>query len=107
MLFRSRQFMLGFDVLVTPTMPIAAFGAGQLSPGPLGPQAWVNWTPFSYPFNLTQQPASSVNCGFTATGLPIGVQIVGRMFEDAGVLRASVALEAVLGIWDKRPAMAV
>lgn len=104
---RMRQFMLGFDVLVTPTMPIAAFGAGQLSPGPLGPQAWVNWTPFSYPFNLTQQPASSVNCGFTATGLPIGVQIVGRMFDDAGVLRASVALEAALGIWDKRPAMAV
>ena len=103
---RMRQFMLGYDLLVTPTMPIAAFAAGQLSPGPLGPQAWVNWTPFSYPFNLTQQPASSVNCGFTAAGLPIGLQIVGPMFDDAAVLRASAALEAALGIWDQHPAMA-
>jgi len=103
---RMRQFMTGYDLLVTPTMPIAAFAAGQLSPGPLGPQAWVNWTPFSYPFNLTQQPASSLNCGFTAAGLPIGVQIVGRMFDDACVMRASAALEAALGIWDQRPAMA-
>ena len=102
---RMRQFMLNYDLMVTPTMPIAAFAAGQLSPGPLGAQAWVNWTPFSYPFNLTQQPASSLNCGFTTAGLPIGVQIIGRMFEDAAVLRASAAVEAVLAIWDRRPAM--
>ena len=103
---QMRQFMTGYDLLVTPTMPIAAFDAGQLSPGLPGPQAWVNWTPFSYPFNLTQQPASSLNCGFTSAGLPIGVQIVGRMFDDPGVLRASAALESALGLWDQRPAMA-
>ena len=101
-----RQFMTGYDLLITPTMPIAAFGAGQLAPGPVGPQSWVNWTPFSYPFNLTQQPTSSLNCGFTAAGLPIGVQIVGPMFDDMGVLRASAALETALGLWDRRPPIA-
>ncbi len=103
---QMRLFMQRFDMLVTPTTPIAAFDAGQLAPGPLGPQAWVNWTPFSYPFNLTQQPASSVNCGFTDTGLPIGLQIVGRMFDDAGVLRASKAVEGALGLLHHRPPMA-
>ena len=104
---QMRQFMLNYDILITPTMPIAAFDAGQLSPGPLGPQAWVNWTPFSYPFNLTQQPAASVNCGFTLTGLPIGLQIVGGMFDDRAVMRASAALEAALDITDLHPKMAI
>ena len=103
---QMRLFMQRFDLLVTPTMPIAAFETGVLAPGPLGPQAWVNWTPFSYPFNLTQQPAASVNCGFTAAGMPIGLQIVGRMFDDAGVLGASVAIEAALGLLHHRPPMA-
>lgn len=104
---QMRQFMEGFDVLVTPTMPIPAFAAGELSPYPVGPRAWLDWTPFSYPFNLTQQPASSLNCGFTAAGLPIGLQIVGRMFDDRTVLRASAAVETALALWDRRPAMAV
>ena len=55
--------------------------------------AWLGWTPFSYPFNLTQQPAASINCGFTAAGLPVGLQIAGRMYDDAGVLAAAHAVE--------------
>jgi aspartyl-tRNA(Asn)/glutamyl-tRNA(Gln) amidotransferase subunit A len=102
-----RQFMQRFDLLVTPTMPVAAFEAGLLAPGPLGPQAWVNWTPFSYPFNLTGQPAASLNCGFTDAGLPMGLQIAGPMFDDSGVLRASAAVEAALGLLHHRPAMAL
>ena len=66
-----RQFMQGYDALLTPTMPIAAFEAGKLQPAdPDSKGKWVNWTPFSYPFNLTQQPAASVPCGFTKAGLP-------------------------------------
>jgi aspartyl-tRNA(Asn)/glutamyl-tRNA(Gln) amidotransferase subunit A len=55
----------------------------------------LGWTPFSYPFNLTQQPAISVPCGLTQAGLPIGLQIVGRMFDDAMVLRVARAYESV------------
>ena len=55
---------------------------------------WENWTPFSYPFNLTQQPAASVPCGFTKAGLPAGLHVVGRMFDDRTVLRVCAAFEA-------------
>ena len=54
---------------------------------PLTPESMLGWTPFSYPFNLTQQPAITVPCGLTADGLPIGLQLVGPMFGDALVLR--------------------
>ena len=55
----------------------------------------LGWTPFSYPFNLTQQPAITLPCGLTRAGLPIGVQIVGPMFGDALVLRAARAFESI------------
>jgi aspartyl-tRNA(Asn)/glutamyl-tRNA(Gln) amidotransferase subunit A len=91
---KMRQFMERYDLLVTPTLPIPAFDAGKLSPADVdGTGKWVNWTPFSYPFNLTQQPAASVPCGFTKEGLPAGLHIVGRMFDDRTVLRASHAYE--------------
>jgi aspartyl-tRNA(Asn)/glutamyl-tRNA(Gln) amidotransferase subunit A len=51
------------------------------------------WIPYTYPFNLTGQPAASVPCGFTRDGLPIGLQIVGRRFDDVSVLRAAAAFE--------------
>jgi aspartyl-tRNA(Asn)/glutamyl-tRNA(Gln) amidotransferase subunit A len=101
---RMRQFMEGYDLLVTPTLPIPAFEAGKLAPSePDKTGKWVNWTPFSYPFNLTQQPAASVPCGFTAKGLPAGLHIVGRMFEDRGVLAAAHAYEQASGWHKARP----
>ncbi len=54
---------------------------------------WSAWTPFSYPFNLTLQPAATVPAGFTEAGLPVGLQIVGGMYQDAMVLRAARAFE--------------
>jgi aspartyl-tRNA(Asn)/glutamyl-tRNA(Gln) amidotransferase subunit A len=59
------------------------------------PKAMLGWTPFSYPFNLTQQPACTIPCGLTKSGLPIGLQLVGPMFGDALVLRAARAYESV------------
>jgi aspartyl-tRNA(Asn)/glutamyl-tRNA(Gln) amidotransferase subunit A len=82
-----------YDLLLTPTLPIPAFAAGHEVP-PDGPyRGWQDWTPFSYPFNLTQQPAITVPCGLTRAGLPIGLQIVGPQFDDARVLRAAAAFE--------------
>ena len=96
-----------YDLLVTPTLPIPAFDVGKLSPVDDGTGKWVNWTPFSYPFNLTQQPAASVPCGLTKAGLPAGLHVVGRMFDDVTVLRASHAYEQATPWHKKRPKLAI
>jgi aspartyl-tRNA(Asn)/glutamyl-tRNA(Gln) amidotransferase subunit A len=86
-------FHRDFDLLVTPTLAVAAFDVGQESPDKKN--RWTDWTPFSYPFNLTGQPAASIPCGFTKAGLPVGLHIVGPRFADALVLRAARAFESV------------
>jgi aspartyl-tRNA(Asn)/glutamyl-tRNA(Gln) amidotransferase subunit A len=87
------RFHERFDLLVTPTLPIPAFTAGlEVPPGWPAPR-WTSWTPFSYPFNLTQQPAVSVPCGRTAGGLPIGLQIVGPRHADVRVLATAKAYQ--------------
>ena len=90
-----RQFMQRYDLLVTPTVAVPAFEARPAGHSPLDPAALLGWTPFSYPFNLTQQPACTIPCGLTTGGLPIGLQFVGPMFGDALVLRAARAYEAM------------
>jgi aspartyl-tRNA(Asn)/glutamyl-tRNA(Gln) amidotransferase subunit A len=90
-----RQFMERYDLLVTPSVAVPAFDIRAPGSVPMTPQAMLAWTPFSYPFNLTQQPACTVPCGLTADGLPIGIQFVGPMFRDELVLRAAVAYEAI------------
>ena len=90
-----RQFMQRYDLLVTPSVAVPAFEARPAGTVPMDPQAKLGWTPFSYPFNLTQQPAITVPCGLTSKGLPMGLQIVGPMFGDALVLRAARAFESV------------
>ena len=82
-----------YDLLVTPQLAIAAFAAGHEVPPDSKMKRWWEWSPFTYPFNLTQQPAASVPCGFTTSGLPVSMQIVGAKFSDALVLRAAYAYE--------------
>jgi aspartyl-tRNA(Asn)/glutamyl-tRNA(Gln) amidotransferase subunit A len=90
---RMGQLHQEYDVLLTPTMPIPAFPAGQDAPDGWRSQLWTSWTPYTYPFNMTQQPALSVPCGFTADRLPVGLQIVGPRHADALVLRVGHAYE--------------
>lgn len=97
-----RQFMQRFDLLLTPSVAVPAFDAKPAGHAPMDPQAMLGWTPFSYPFNLSQQPACTIPCGLTRDGLPIGLQIVGPMFGDALVLRAARAYENLRPI--QRPA---
>lgn len=80
-----------YDLLLTPAVPIGAFELGHEVPPGSGMTRWTEWTPFTYPFNLTQQPAISVPCGFTTDGLPIGLQLVGPRHSDSTVLRAAAA----------------
>jgi aspartyl-tRNA(Asn)/glutamyl-tRNA(Gln) amidotransferase subunit A len=84
-------FHRDYDLLVTPTLSVPAFDAGKEFPE--GVKRWIDWTPFSFPFNLTQQPAASIPCGFTKAGLPVGLHIVGPRYADALVLRAARAFE--------------
>lgn len=70
------------NVLLTPTVPIPAFEAGHDVPPGSAASGWPQWTPFTYPFNLTQQPAISIPVGRTAGGLPVGLQIVGPRHSD-------------------------
>jgi len=95
-----------YDVLLTPTLSIPAFdiAAYQVTEiaGVKGTPA-LDWTPFTYPFNFTGQPAASVPCGWTDDGLPIGLQIVGRRFDDATVLRVAATFEQAAPWADKQP----
>jgi aspartyl-tRNA(Asn)/glutamyl-tRNA(Gln) amidotransferase subunit A len=90
-----REFMQGYDLLLTPTVPVTAFAAGDDHPGQINgqPTTYLGWTAFTYPFNLTGQPAATVPCGFAENGLPVGLQIVGRWRDDVTVLRAAAAFE--------------
>jgi aspartyl-tRNA(Asn)/glutamyl-tRNA(Gln) amidotransferase subunit A len=85
-----------WDLLLTPAASVAAFPVERVQPAdwPQHPWDWLQWAEFSYPFNLTGMPAASIPCGTTKDGLPVGLQIVGRRFDDAGVLSASAAFEA-------------
>jgi aspartyl-tRNA(Asn)/glutamyl-tRNA(Gln) amidotransferase subunit A len=89
------RFHERYDLLLTPQMPTPAIEAGCVTPanGRFGDE-WINWSPYTYPFNLTQQPAASVPCGFASDGLPLALQIVGPPRNDALVLRAARAYES-------------
>jgi aspartyl-tRNA(Asn)/glutamyl-tRNA(Gln) amidotransferase subunit A len=94
-----------YDVLLCPTVAVPPFEVGiegptQIAGRALDRRTWIAMTPL---FNLTGQPAATVPCGFTTDGLPIGLQIVGRRFDEATVLRASAAFEAIRPWAQKRP----
>ncbi len=89
------EFHTRHDVLITPTIPIPAFEAGHEVPPGSGLSGWPDWTPFTYPFNMTQQPAISVPAGRTSGGLPVGLQIVGPRHSDDLVLAVAKLLEEV------------
>ena len=90
-----RRFTEDYDVLLTPTLPITAFEAGADSPRRINGRqpAYLEWTPFTYPFNLTGFPAATVPVGRTSAGMPVGLQIVGGFRDDATVLRVAAAFE--------------
>ncbi|MFE6481473.1 amidase [Streptomyces sp. NPDC057757] len=89
---RMGLFHESYDVLVTPTLPLTAFEAGVEVPKGSGHRRWTGWTPFTYPFNLTQQPAATVPVGLDDDGLPVGLQLVAARHRDDLVLRTAHAL---------------
>jgi len=89
-----------FDYVLTPTMAVEPYAA-ELP----WPEGGTRHNPFCFPFNLSEQPALSLCCGFSSSDLPIGLQIAGRRFDDAGVLRVGRAFEAVRTFAARRPAL--
>lgn len=88
----AKAFFNRYDLLVGPVMPVAAYTVDRDVPEGFADEDW-SWCPYTYPWNITGQPAASVPVGFTGAGLPVGVQIVGRMGGEAEVLRAAAAIE--------------
>ncbi len=99
------RFHQTYDVLVTPTLPLTAFPVGRDVPDGSASPDWTSWTPYTYPFNMTQQPALSVPCGFSSSGLPIGLQIVGPRHADASVLRVGQAYQDATDWHHRVPAL--
>lgn len=99
-----------FDLLITPTTCVAAFDSGE--GGPIGPDQIdgravgpIGWIATTYPFNFTGQPAASIPCGFNSEGLPVGLQLIGRRFDEKTVLRASAAFEKDFPWHHRKPSL--
>ena len=94
---KMAKFMQRFDLLLTPTLAIAGFPIHMQGPEVIDGQmvSSADWLPFTFPMNMTGQPAATVPAGFTEEGLPVGLQIVGRHLDDPSVLRASRCFEQV------------
>ena len=99
-------FLQRFDLLITPTVAVPPFAVDAKPPREIAGEgvSVLGWMPYTYPFNITGQPAASVPAGWTAENLPVGVQIVGQRHADATVLAACAAFEAACPWSDRRPA---
>ena len=90
---KVRRFFESYDLLLTPTLPVPPFEAGVNVPPELPERSIVSWVYYTYPFNLTGNPAASINCGFTGDGLPVGLQMVTGTNRETDLLRAAAAFE--------------
>ncbi len=90
---RMRLLFGRYDLLLSPTLPVAALDVGQNVPAHLADRNLVSWVYYTYPFNLTGQPAATVCAGLSG-GMPVGLQLVGRALGEYDVVRAAAAFEA-------------
>ena len=96
------RFHEKYDLLLTPQMPLEAFEAGKNFPEGRDMEGFLDWCPFTYPFNMTCHPAATINCGFS-DGLPIGFQIIAKKDYDVDTFICATALEEALSLKDIWP----
>ena len=94
-----------YDILITPTTAVPAFELGKMNPTKIAGRTVtpLGWTPYTYIFNLTWHPVASIPCGWSSEGLPIGMQIVGKRYDEKTVLQVSQAFEEIAPWQDKKP----
>ncbi|HEY92012.1 MAG TPA: amidase, partial [Dehalococcoidia bacterium] len=104
---KMQAFFSEYDLLLTPTVAIPAFEVGTNGPREIDGKKVdpLGWMAFTYPFNITGQPAASVPCGRTDDGLPVGLQIVGKRFDESTVLKAAAAFEEAAPWADNWPSL--
>jgi len=97
------RFFENVDILLLPTIPILPFDAELEAPASMGSNSdilpWTGWTPFTYPFNISGNPAASIPAGLSRSGLPVGLQVAGPRFADANVLAFCKELEEKAGFF--------
>jgi aspartyl-tRNA(Asn)/glutamyl-tRNA(Gln) amidotransferase subunit A len=100
---QMRRLFERFDLLVSPTIPVSCVPAGRNVPESQEGRSIVSWVAFTYPFNLTGQPAASMPVGFTEAGMPVGLQVVAGMHDEAAILSLCQGYEAAFGTPGVRP----
>ena len=103
---KMRAFFEDYDLLLTPTLPVPAFDVQCNVPPELPDRNIVSWVSYTYPFNLTGQPAASIPAGWTRDGLPVGMQMVSKILHEEDIFRAAAAFEAARPWADRRPDLA-
>ena len=100
---KVREFFEDYDLLLSPVLPVAAFDVGLDVPPGWEDRNAVSWVYYTYPFNATGQPAAAIPAGFSASGLPVGLQMVGRINSEVDIFRAAAAFEEAFPWADKKP----
>jgi aspartyl-tRNA(Asn)/glutamyl-tRNA(Gln) amidotransferase subunit A len=90
---KVRAFFETYDLLLSPVLPITSLDTGKNIPDHLQDRNLVSWVYYTYPFNLTGQPAATVCAGIAGDGMPVGLQIVGRALGEYDLVRAAAAFE--------------
>jgi aspartyl-tRNA(Asn)/glutamyl-tRNA(Gln) amidotransferase subunit A len=99
------KYFKEYDILITPTTAVPAFGSETPFPPKINniDTSFIDWMGYTYPFNMTWNPAANIPCGWSRNGLPIGMQIIGRQADEETVLQVSKAFEEIAPWQDKRP----
>jgi aspartyl-tRNA(Asn)/glutamyl-tRNA(Gln) amidotransferase subunit A len=100
---KVREFFEDYDLLLSPVLPVAAFDVGLNVPPGWEDRNAVSWVYYTYPFNATGQPAAAIPAGFSASGLPVGLQMVARINSEVDIFRAAAAFEEAFPWADKKP----
>ena len=98
-----KKIFRNVDAIVGPTLPVLPFNSGQNVPEGFKEEQLFSWLPFTYPFNLTKNPASTINVNFSNSGLPIGLQIVADIYKDKTCFELAYFIEQTMGLTDIWP----